>query len=222
MSDLLPIIYQRLLDMFGNQGWWPADSRDEMIIGAILTQSISWKNVETALSNLKDHGITTISDIHSVELSELSKLVRPARFYNQKALRLKAFASFLFNNYGGSLDRMFADGLSELRLDMLKVNGFGEETVDSILLYAGNKRIFVVDEYTKRVFSRLGLSKDTWSYERLQDFLMSSLKEHTEIFEDYHAQIVHLAKHICLKNIPKCDVCPLNDLCDYYKIIDWG
>lgn len=215
MSNLLPEIYQRLLIKFGDQGWWPADSQDEMIMGAVLTQSVSWKNAESAISNLKDNNIMTIADIHDVELSKLTELVKPARFYKQKALRLKCFANFLFHNYEGSLDRMFAKNLAALRSEMLQVNGFGMETVDSILLYAGKKRIFVVDGYTKRVFSRLGLVDDSWFYQKLQDFFMHNLNEYKSIFEDYHAQIVYLARLLCLKNNPKCAICPLNDLCDY-------
>ena len=150
MSNLLSEIYQRLLIEFGDQGWWPADSRDEMIIGAVLTQSVSWNNVESAISNLKENGVMTVQDIYEVDLLKLAELIKPARFYKQKALRLKCFVSFLFDSYGGSLDRMFAENLAMLRTEMLKVNGFGKETADSIILYAGKKRIFVVDGYTKR------------------------------------------------------------------------
>ncbi len=187
-----------------------------MIMGAVLTQSVSWKNAESAISNLKENGIMTFQDIYKIDLLILEELVKPARFYKQKALRLKYFVRFLFNNYKGSLDRMFAENLAMLRTEMLKVNGFGKETVDSILLYAGKKRIFVVDGYTKRVFSRLGLVSDSWSYQELQDFFMNNLNEHQSIFEDYHAQIVYLSRFICLKNNPKCVICPLNNLCEHH------
>ena len=213
LSQELENIYRLLLNSFGHQNWWPGETADEIIIGAILTQSVSWKNVETAIENLKQNNLCTIEQIHNSNIEEIAPLIRSTLYYNQKAKKLKNFAEFLFTGYNGDLDRMFRTEIAELRRQLLKIKGIGEETADSILLYAGGKPVFVIDAYTKRIFNRLGITKPDWNYSQYQHFFMANLPQDVSLFNDYHAQIVHLGKHIC-KIKPLCDKCPLNIICE--------
>ena len=213
LSQELENIYRLLLNSFGHQNWWPGETADEIIIGAILTQSVNWKNVETAIENLKQNNLCTIEQIHNSNIEEIAPLIRSTLYYNQKAKKLKNFAEFLFTGYNGDLDRMFRTEIAELRRQLLKIKGIGEETADSILLYAGGKPVFVIDAYTKRIFNRLGITKPDWNYSQYQHFFMANLPQDVSLFNDYHAQIVHLGKHIC-KIKPLCDKCPLNIICE--------
>ncbi len=208
-------IYRRLLASFGHQRWWPGETREEVIIGAILTQNVAWKNVETAIDNLRRHNLLNLKAVHEADISGIAALIRPTRFYNQKAQKLKRLSDFLFDRYRGDLDAMLSEGVEELRQELLGIGGLGEETVDSILLYAGNKAVFVVDAYTKRIFTRLGLTDEKWSYRAYRQFFMQSLDEDAQLYNDYHAQIVHLGRVYCKKNAPGCTLCPLSDLCRY-------
>jgi len=208
-------IYRRLLAAFGHRRWWPGETRDEVIIGAILTQNVAWANVETAIDSLREHGLLTLKAVHRAGIPEIAALIRPTRFYNQKAQNLKQFAGFLFDRYGGDLDVMFSQGTDKLRQQILAVRGIGEETVDSILLYAGKRAVFVIDAYTKRMFARLGLTDEKWSYRAYQEFFMQRLDRDAELYNDYHAQIVYLGRKYCRKSEPACTRCPLNDLCRY-------
>jgi len=208
-------IYRSLLAAFGHQRWWPGDTRDEVMIGAILTQNVAWKNVETAIDNLREHNLLTLKAIHEADISEIAVLIRPTRFYNQKAQKLKRLSDFLFDRYRGDLDAMFSKDVDQSRQELLCIGGLGEETVDSILLYAGNKAVFVVDAYTKRIFSRLGLTDERWSYRAYREFFMQGLHKDADLYNDYHAQIVHLGREYCRKSEPACTGCPLSDLCRY-------
>ncbi len=215
MQHQLVEVYHKLLAAFGHQRWWPGETREEVIIGAILTQNVAWRNVETAIDNLRQHNLLTLKAINEADVSGIASLIRPTRFYNQKALKLKRLSDFLFDRYQGDLDAMFAEGVDRLRHELLNVGGLGEETVDSILLYAGNKAVFVVDAYTKRTFSRLGFTNEKWSYRAYQQFFMQHLDNEAELYNDYHAQIVRLGRAFCKKNVPECTPCPLSDLCLY-------
>ena len=206
-------IYELLLKTFGPQNWWPGDTADEIIIGAILTQNVNWKNVVTAIENLKQYNLCTIEQIHHANIEEIAPLIRSTLYYNQKAKKLKNFAEFLFIRYNGDPDRMFRAEIAELRIQLLQIKGIGEETADSILLYAGGKPVFVIDTYTKRIFNRLGITKPDWNYSQYQHFFMANLPQDVSLFNDYHAQIVHLGKHFC-KRKPLCDECPLNNFCE--------
>ena len=206
-------IYHKLLATFGHRRWWPAQTRDEVIIGAILTQNVAWKNAKTAIDNLKKHNLLTLKAIHEASIAEITTLIKPTRFYNQKAQKLKSFIDFLFCKYSGNLDALFSQDTSELRQELLNIKGLGEETVDSILLYAGEKPVFVIDAYTKRIFSRLGLTDEEWRYQAYQQFFMERLVKDVKLYNDYHAQIVHLGHVHCKKHEPECMVCPLNNLC---------
>jgi endonuclease III related protein len=204
----LSVIYHRLLSFFGEQGWWPAETPFEVMVGAILTQNTAWRNVEHAIARLKDEGVLTPQGLRRIKEKRLAKLIRPAGYYNVKARRLKALIAFLNREYGGDLENMFSGPVSRLREQILMVKGVGPETADSILLYAGEKPIFVIDAYTKRVLSRHGMITDGTSYEAIQDLFMRSLPEDVALYKEYHALFVRLAKTFC-KTKPQCAGCPL-------------
>lgn len=207
MKELF-LIYNRLLSFFGKQGWWPAETPFEVMVGAILTQNTAWRNVEHAIDNLKKDGVLTPEGLHRITEKRLAKLIHPAGYYNVKAKRLKELISFLAREYGGDLPRMFRVPLVPLREKILMVKGVGPETADSILLYAGEKPIFVIDTYTKRVLSRHGMIADGASYEAIQELFMRSLPEDVALYKEYHALLVRLAKTFC-KTKPLCTGCPL-------------
>jgi len=149
--------YRALLARYGPQNWWPAQSRFEMIVGAYLTQNTNWSNVEKALVHLRRAGALNLAAMRKLPLARLEELVRPSGYFRQKAKNLKTFIGFLDKSYSGSLDRMFAQPTAKLRAELLALHGVGPETADSILLYAGNHPVFVVDAYTRRIFERHGI-----------------------------------------------------------------
>jgi endonuclease III related protein len=202
-------IYRTLLRFFGEQGWWPAETPFEVIVGAILTQNTAWRNVEQAIENLKQEGVLTPQGLRTVDETRLAGLIRPAGYYNVKAKRLKGLMAFLDKEYGGDLQRMFGEPLASLRGKILMVKGVGPETADSILLYAAGKPIFVVDAYTRRVLSRHEII-DGASYGEIQDLFMRSLPSDVSLFKEYHALFVQLAKTFC-KTEPLCTGCPLEE-----------
>jgi len=199
--------YTALYHHFGKQNWWPADTKFEVIIGAILTQNTNWQNVEKAISNLRKKKLLRLDKLKNIKTSALAQLIRPAGYYNIKAQRLKNFIDFLYQRYQGSLKKMFKRRLSILRDELLSVNGIGPETADSILLYAGNKPVFVVDAYTRRILSRHRLIKKDASYQDIQDLFHSTLEEKSSLYNEYHALLVELAKNYCKKN-KSCEGCP--------------
>jgi endonuclease-3 related protein len=209
VNDLLAI-YHTLLSIFGEQGWWPADTPFEVMVGAVLTQNTAWRNVERAIENLKKEGVLTPLDLKGIDEAKLAELIRPAGYYNVKAKRLKGLIAFLDGGYGGDLMKMFSEPLSSLREKILTVNGIGPETADSILLYAGGKPIFVVDAYTRRILSRHGMVTDGASYGDIQNLFMRSLPQDVSLYKEYHALFVQLAKTFC-KTEPHCAECPLEE-----------
>jgi len=211
MSSRLTLIYKKLFAHFGRQFWWPADDSFEVIIGAILTQNTNWSNVEKALSRLKQSKNLSADRLRRLPHKRLAELIRSAGYYNIKAKRIKAFLDFFFGTYQGSLKKMLPEPGLKLRRQLLAVCGIGPETADSILLYALNKPVFVVDAYTKRIFLRHGLIREKDDYQALQDLFMRQLEPNTKFFNEYHALLVKLGKEYCLKSKPKCQICPLND-----------
>ncbi len=205
-------IFDRLLDSFGPQHWWPGDSPFEVIIGAILTQNTNWRNVEKAINNLKKEKLLNPRLLYRLPSRKLARLIRPSGYYNIKAKRLKYFLDFFFQEFNGKLDEMFSLSPLALRNKLLEVNGIGPETCDSILLYAGNKPVFVVDAYTKRVLSRHGLIKEEAAYADIQELFTDNLIHSAKFYNEYHALLVRLGKEICLKNKPRCNICPLKSL----------
>lgn len=203
-------IYDRLYAFYGPQGWWPAKTRWEVIIGAILTQNTAWANVEKAVKNLRRaRKLSSPGAIHVLEKSRLARLIRPAGYYNIKAHRLKNFTSFLFSRYGGRLTGLSRRKTRDLREELLSINGVGPETCDSILLYALKRPLFVIDAYTERVFSRHGLVEPGADYHEIQKIFMDNLPADHRLYNEYHALIVRLAKDFC-RTKPRCSSCPLH------------
>ncbi|MGI9860052.1 endonuclease III domain-containing protein [Moorella naiadis] len=222
MADRLQEIYARLYRHFGPRHWWPAETPFEVIVGAILTQNVAWKNVEKAIANLKGAGLLTPEAMQRATPEELEPHIRPTGYYRVKARKLKAFSDYLHERYGGSLEAMFAQPLERLRKEILAVFGIGPETADAILCYAGNYPIMVMDAYTRRVFSRLGFFTAKASYQEMQDFFMANLPRDNRLYNEYHALIDALANRICLKKEPACDLCPLGDICPPGGVVGKG
>ena len=213
-SALLMEIYERLLGAYGPQGWWPGDSRFEMIAGAILTQAAAWRNVELALANLRTAGIDDWPAVHGIDLDALAELVRPSGYYNAKARKLKAFAAHVCEGYDGSLDAMFAADTATLRRELLGIHGIGPETADDILLYAAEKPSFVIDAYTIRIMRRVGLTPDGKDdYAGWQAMFHAGVPEDVPVYNEYHALLDRHHKEACTKNAPKCGECCLIDVC---------
>lgn len=189
--------------------WWPAQTPFEVIVGAILTQSTAWVNVEQALANLRRAQLLTPSRMEHVSEARLARLIRPSGYFRQKAKKLKAFVGFLGRHYGGSLARMFRMPTSELREQLLAVHGIGPETADSILLYAGGHPVFVVDAYTHRILGRHGLSSGKPDYASVQSFFEANLPKDADLYNEFHALLVNVGKNWCRKGQPCCEDCPL-------------
>lgn len=210
-KNRLPCIYKKLYENFGKQNWWPAQTKLEIIIGAVLTQNTAWPNVEKAINNLRQNRLLSFKKISKIKTDKLAALIKPAGYFNIKAKRLKNVLEFIKNNYDGDLRDMQKTNALSLRTRLLEINGVGPETADSILLYAFNKPIFVVDAYTKRIFVRLRIAPKDSSYEDLQRLFMKNLKLDARLFNEYHALIVKLGKDYCKKSKPKCAICPIRD-----------
>jgi len=217
--EKLQLIYTKLREKFGPQHWWPtttANKQAEVIIGAILTQNTSWKNVEKAISNLAAAGMIDFRRIAAAKKEKVAKLIRPSGYYNQKAERLQLFAKHVLGNYGGDVKQLLKKDAAELSEELLLLKGVGPETADSIILYAANKPVFVVDAYTKRIFSRLGLCSQTVTYDELQQLIVNGLpmKMRTAaVFNEFHALLVELGKGTCTKRDPGCGGCPVKGAC---------
>ncbi len=209
MKKTLHSIYHKLYSYFGAQYWWPADSPFEVIIGAILTQNTNWANVEKAIAVLKEKKLLDAKKLYRINSKKLGRFIKSAGYYNVKAVRLKNFLKFFFDHYRARIKPMAAQDLAVLRKQLLEVNGIGPETADSILLYALNKPVFVVDAYTKRILLRHKLINKSHDYSAVQKIFMSNLKKDAKLFNEYHALLVKLGKDYCRKQNPKCEICPL-------------
>jgi len=209
--ETLAEIYQLLFEYFGPQHWWPGDSQFEIIVGAILTQNTSWTNVEKAIENLKSCGLLTPQKLQSLDISRLAELIRPAGYFNIKAKRLKSFLDWLFENYDGLLENLETTATDSLRSELLGIKGIGPETADSILLYAFERQIFVVDAYTSRVAVRHGLIEPGCDYEQLRCLFQFNLPPDVALFNEYHALFVRIGKEFCRPRA-KCAGCPLEKL----------
>lgn len=210
MKRKLKRIFLQLYSAFGPQHWWPADSNFEVIVGAILAQNTSWLNVEKAILKLKARRLLAPQLLSRLSLKELAAVIKSAGYYNIKAARLKEFVKFFLGGYAGSIKNMSREELIPLRKQLLAVKGIGPETADSILLYALNKPVFVIDAYTKRIFSRHGLIKEEADYAQAQGIFTRNLKPDAKLFNEYHALLVKLGKDFCRKQNPKCEICPLH------------
>lgn len=211
MTTTLNEIYNRLFAAYGPQHWWPGESPFEVLIGAVLVQNTAWQNVARAIDNLKQADLLEPHELYGVPEEELEELIRPAGYFRVKGRRLRNLLELLVDRYDGSLDAMFASGLSTLREELLSVNGVGPETADSILLYAGGLPTFVVDTYTHRVFARHGWIEFNADYHAIKEHFESGLERDVALYNEYHALLVRVGKLHCRKR-PKCDGCPLAEL----------
>ncbi|MDR3746795.1 MAG: endonuclease III domain-containing protein [Acidobacteriota bacterium] len=232
-------MYRKLSRAWGRQHWWPAESTFEVIVGAILTQNTSWTNVERAMNRLRAANQLSINGIRALALPDLEQLIRSSGYFRQKARRLKNFVEFLDARYGGSLERLFATTTSELRAELLAQKGIGPETADSILLYAGNHEIFVVDAYTRRILERHEVIGPGAKYDEIRGLVERALRREdapsaaeivdpsppivhppsamstverarlVQVYNEMHGLLVQVGKHYCHRQEANCEVCPL-------------
>ena len=196
-DEQLSAYYQTLFRAWGRQQWWPARTRFEVIVGAYLTQNTAWTNVKIALRSMRAAGVLNLNGVRNIALPQLESLIRSSGYFRQKARRLKTFVAFLDEHYGGSLNHMFAEPTEKLRVELLELNGVGPETADSILLYAGQHPVFVVDAYTRRILDRHGIRPATAAYEEIRQLFQRALSAGAE------ADIASLAERDSLPNIKK-------------------
>jgi endonuclease-3 related protein len=213
----LHTIFHLLHARFGTQQWWPAETPFEVIVGAILTQNTAWTNVEKAIANLRAADALTPEALAALAIPDLETLIRPAGFFRQKAARLRYVTTVLVDAYGGDVASLCAGPLDAARARLLALPGIGPETADSILLYAAQRPSFVVDAYTRRIFTRLGILRGNESYETIRTRFMQELPPDVALFNEYHALIVTLAKVHCRKRRPDCPACPLAATCQFAR-----
>jgi endonuclease III related protein len=225
-------LFTHLIEAFGPQHWWPmdhiyhkknnSDPRFEIMIGALLTQNTAWTNVEKAIQELKKQNLLSINAIKYTDDTLLKQLIKSSGYFNQKAKRLHYLARYLSENYDSDLNKFFSKQTTLLRKELLDIHGIGPETADSILVYAGEKPVFVVDAYTKRLCKRLPLPVNSDSYDDIQDYMENELKnqysndELAQVYNELHALIVNLGKYYC-KPKPVCPPCPLLSYCHFGK-----
>lgn len=205
---ILKGVYNRLHTHYGPQHWWPGETPFEVIVGAILTQNTNWTNVEKAIFNLKSKGLLDPNKLLDLHPGRLAALIKPAGYYNVKTKRLKNFLRYFVDRFEGEIGKMRRLSVDVLKEELLGVNGVGRETADSIILYALEKPIFVVDAYTYRIFSRHSFITEDLEYDELQSFFMDNLANDVPLFNEYHALLVRLGKEFCRPK-PRCEECPL-------------
>jgi endonuclease-3 related protein len=201
--------YRSLLRAYGPQGWWPARTPFEVIVGAILTQNVAWANVEKAIAALRRAGLLEPRRMHSTPVGRIARLIRPTGFYRQKARKLRTFLDHLRERHRGDLERFLGQRPEALRLELLSISGIGPETADSIVLYAARRPVFVVDAYTRRILARHGVIGGGESYEEIRGLLEVRLPRRTRLYNEAHALLVRVAKEHCRKALPLCGGCPL-------------
>ena len=206
----LPAYYHTLSSAFGPQYWWPGRSRLEIIAGAILTQNTAWSNVEHAIRNLRRARLLSPVALRRVSAAKLATLLRPSGYFRQKSKALKTFVKFLFQAHGGSLTRLFATPTDILREQLLNLRGIGPETADCILLYAGKHPVFVVDAYTRRILERHQLAAPKVRYDEIRHQFQAAFPANHQLFNEFHALIVHVGKNFCGPQNPRCAQCPLS------------
>ena len=209
--------YELMRGRFGHQGWWPGDTPFEICVGALLTQNTAWTNVEKAIANLKRARVLSPKRMYALPEAELAELIRPSGYFNVKARRLRAFLKVVVEECGGKVSTLMQGGTRQVRGRLLAINGIGPETADSMLLYASEHHSFVIDAYTKRIFSRHGWCDEEATYHDLQDLCSETLKRESadaqlDHWRDYHAQLVMVGKEHCRPRNPRCETCPLQPL----------
>lgn len=205
-------LYDRLLNSYGPQGWWPGEDPFEVIVGAILTQRTAWRNVEHAIRGLRASGLLAAAALDGASMERVAEAIRPAGFYNAKAGKLKAFAAHLMREHGGDLERLLARADDALREELLGLHGIGEETADAILVYAAERPSFVIDAYTRRLLTRLGWIAGHESYGELRKLFLDALPGDVEVLGEFHALIVRHGKAHCRAD-PACGGCPVRSIC---------
>ena len=211
MTNRIQEIHTRLFDHFGPQHWWPGETPFEIMLGAVLTQNTSWRNVDMVMDTLRQEGLLSFAALEALPLEELAEKIRPSGYYNQKAKRLKGLFAAIRED-SGDLETFFDQDASTLREKLLGIKGIGPETADSITLYAAGKPVFVVDAYTYRILLRHDLIAEEAGYEEIQDLFLGKLPAEVQLFNEYHALLVRLGKEYCKKSKPLCDACPLHGL----------
>ena len=201
-------MYRAMRAHFGHRGWWPGETTLEICVGAILTQNTNWKNVEKALADLEANGAMTMRRLHAIPRDDLAALIRPAGYFNVKAVRLKNFISHVWEHSRADIDGFLDRAADRLREDLLSVNGIGPETADSIVLYAAGQASFVIDAYTHRILVRHGLIARRSGYAAQKALFESNLRRDVELWKDYHAQLVAVGKYFC-RSRARCEGCPL-------------
>ena len=211
-KEKLKNIYTRLFEVFGPQHWWPGDTPFEVAVGAVLTQNTNWGNVEKAITNLKNANALCPVAMDRMSGPRLAELIRPSGYYNVKAARLKALISFIMKDYQGNIERMKNGDPHKLRESLLGINGIGQETADSILLYAVGVPFFVIDAYTTRILSRHGILSADSEYEDFQGLFHRHMARNAGLYNEYHALIVKTGKVFCKPRDPLCGSCPLSGI----------
>jgi endonuclease-3 related protein len=209
LKRILQNTYRCLFTKYGPQHWWPAEEPFEVIVGAILTQSAAWTNVEKTIKILKQAGALQPDALRKLPQEKLAELIHACGYYNVKARKLKAFVGWFGERYNDNLNKLFAEDTDELRKQLLGIYGVGEETADAILLYAGNKPVFVIDAYTRRIMGRAEITPQKDSYAGWQKLFMDNLKADVVLFNEYHGLLVKLGKEVC-RTRPICRQCCLN------------
>ncbi len=211
INQQLGDMYDRLWAAYGPQRWWPADSATEVVIGAILTQNTAWSNVERAIDRLRSANCLSWAALRNVSQEKLEKLIQPCGTFRVKAARLRAFVQVLSDEHKGSLDSLLNGEADRARCRLLAIRGIGPETADAILLYAGGRPTFVVDAYTRRILRRHHVFDAGASYETVQQSFHGALPQEPQLYNEYHALLVAVAKRHCRARA-RCDDCPLADL----------
>jgi len=220
MAQYLLQAYERLLDTFGPQHWWPGDSPFEIMVGAVLVQNTAWPNVERAIANLREAGVMEPRALYALPPNELAELIRSAGYFQVKARRLRNLLKFVIDEYDGSLEQMFGTDVATLREQLLAIHGIGPETADAILLYSGGRPTFVVDTYTHRVLARHGWIGYEADYHEIKSHFESSLPADASLYNEYHALLVRVGKEFCRRTAPKCEACPLAEMLPASGIVE--
>lgn len=216
LQKQLVAIYELLENTLGDRGWWPAETREEMMIGALLVQNVSWSNTVKALDKLRNHDLLNFQHLYDAPDIRIEEDIRSTRFYKTKTQKLKALACHVVEVYHNDLNAFLGQPMDKLRKELLSIHGIGQETADDIVLYAAGLPSFVIDAYTKRIFSRLGLIEEGIGYQELRDWFMSHLPGDTRLFNQYHALLDAVGHSFCSTKKPKCPDCPLHSLCQYH------
>lgn len=215
IQELLFEIYRSLEARLGDRQWWPAETREEMMIGALLVQNVSWANTVRALDKLRQMDLLTFPALCNAPSEAIEECIRSTRFYKSKTQKLKALAQHVVAKYDNNLDTFFHQPMEQLRGELLRIHGIGQETADDILLYAAQFPSFVIDAYTKRIFARLGLIDETIPYQDLRAWFMNHLPADVRLYNQYHALLDAIGHSFCTTKKPKCMDCPLNVHCQF-------